>query len=289
MDITNIAKRARGRVLREAQNYTHYAESGWAELCWKLAASGFPLRINEQRLALLRNKEAGKRIFILANGPSLNRTDVDRLCGEVSIASNAIFLLFDKKQFRPTYYTIEDYLVAEDRRKEAASLKVGWKLFPEDVRKFIQPDERTIYVNFLRQYDGFPKFTEDFRRKVYWGGTVTFMNMQLDYYLGASQIYLIGFDHNYARPATEDAVQGPVITSAADDDVNHFDARYCGRGYRWHDPKVERMEEAYRIARSYFKAHGVQVFNATAGGRLEVFERVDFDSLFNNANSRSVP
>jgi hypothetical protein len=246
----------------------------------RLAALGMPLTSNERRLRSLGNRHKGRRIFILANGPSLNRTDVDRLCGEVSIASNAIFLLFDKKQFRPTYYTIEDYLVAEDRRKEASSLKGCWKLFPEDVRKFIQRDEHTIYVNFLRHYDGFPMFTDDFRRRVYWGGTVTFMNMQLAYYLGASQIYLVGFDHNYARPAAGDNVQGTVITSAANNDANHFDPRYFGSGYRWHDPKVERMEDAYRVAHSFFRAHGVEVFNATAGGKLEVFPRVDFDSLF---------
>lgn len=246
----------------------------------RLAALGVPLTVNERRLSSLRNRHKGKRIFILANGPSLHGTDVDRLCNEVSIASNAIFLLFDKKQFRPTYYTIEDYLVAEDRRNEASSMKGCWKLFPEDVRKFIQPDQHTIYINFLRHYDGFPKFSDNFQRKVNWGGTVTFMNMQLAYYLGASQIYLIGFDHNYARPATNDKVQGAVITSAANNDSNHFDPRYFGSGYRWHDPKVERMEEAYLTARRFFQAHGVEIFNATAGGKLEVFPRVDFDLLF---------
>lgn len=105
------------------------------------------------------------------------------------------------------------------------------------------------------------------------------MNMQLAHYLGASIIYLIGFDHNYVKPKAADRVDGPVITSATDDS-NHFDPRYFGAGYRWHDPKVERMEKAYRVAKDFFNAHGVQIFNATAGGKLEVFPRVNFDSLF---------
>ena len=272
-------RRLGSRVINKYRRTKKKAELAGAELRWKLCSLGLPISENERRQAALKNREAGKRIFILANGPSLNQTDVDRLCEEVTIASNAIFLLFDKKRFRPTYYTIEDYLVAEDRRHEASCLKGCWKLFPEDVRKFIPPDERTIYVNFLRQYEGFPKFTDDFRRRVYWGGTVTFMNMQLAYYLGASKIYLIGFDHNYAPPTTKDHVQGTVITSATSD-ANHFDSRYFGPGYRWHDPKVERMDEAYRVTRAYFEEHGVQVFNATAGGNLEVFQRVDFNSLF---------
>jgi hypothetical protein len=249
------------------------------ELPWVCAAAGWPLRTNEKRLRSLRHRETGKRIFILGGGPSLNRTDVDRLCNEVTIASNAIFLLFERKAFRPTYFTIEDSLMAQDRGREAAAKVNSWKIFPEDMRRFIPADERTCYVNFIRHYEGFPRFSDDFVRRVYWGGTVTFLNMQLAWFLGAARIYLIGFDHYYAPPRPNDRVQGSVITSAAED-VNHFDPRYFGPGYRWHDPQVERMEAAYRVAREFFAARGIPVFNATAGGRLEVFPRVDFDSLF---------
>ena len=105
------------------------------------------------------------------------------------------------------------------------------------------------------------------------------MNLQLAYYLGASKIYLIGFDHNYAPPSAQDNVKGSVITSAVAD-VNHFDARYFGAGYRWHDPNIERMERAYLCAKRFLDAKGVQVFNATHGGALEVFPRVDYDLLF---------
>jgi len=70
-----------------------------------------------------------------------------------------------------------------------------------------------------------------------------------------------------------------VITSAADD-PSHFDPRYFGAGYRWHDPQVERMEEGYRVAKEFYESRGLEICNATAGGHLEVFPRVSFDSLF---------
>jgi len=69
-----------------------------------------------------RDSAAGKRVFLLGNGPSLLQTDVDKLCREITIGSNSIFLLFDKRAFQPTYYTIEDRLVAEDRAAEANAL-----------------------------------------------------------------------------------------------------------------------------------------------------------------------
>jgi hypothetical protein len=127
----------------------------------------------------------------------------------------------------------------------------------------------------LREYPGFPRFSGEFDRVCYWGGTVTMLNLQLAHYLGCDPIYLIGFDHNYRVPAN---LESDVILSQADD-VNHFHPDYFGKGYRWHDPMVERMESAYRVAREFLEAHGVKVFNATAGGRLEVFERVRYDEV----------
>lgn len=267
------------RAVQSARALPSRLATQWPDVCYASAGKGLPLRSNERRLARLRGREEGKRIFILGNGPSLNRTNVDQLSGDVSIASNAIFLLFDKKRYRPTYYTIEDYLVAEDRHREAAALKGPWKIFPHDVRRFIPSDDHTIYINFLRDYEGYPRFSTDFRSHVYWGGTVTFLNLQLAYYLGASKVYMIGFDHAYAKPGPTDRVEGTVVTSGATD-PSHFDPRYFGAGYRWHDPQVERMEEAYRGAKTFYEARGLEIHNATAGGALEVFPRVDFDSLF---------
>lgn len=250
-----------------------------SEFLWMCSGLGLPIRENERRLSALRNREAGKRIFILGNGPSLLKTDVDKLCDEISIASNAVFLLFKEKRYRPTYYTIEDYLVAEDRAKEASALQGMRKIFPEDVRRYIPADRNTTYVNFIRDSKAPPRFSENCARVVYWGGTVTFLNLQLAAFLGASKIYLIGFDHNYASPSADDEVDGVVITSATRDQ-NHFDPRYFGPGYRWHDPRVDRMESSYRLAKNVLAARGIEIFNATAGGKLEVFERVEFDSLF---------
>ncbi|MBQ4379398.1 MAG: hypothetical protein II821_09430 [Treponema sp.] len=37
---------------------------------------------------------------------------------------------------------------------------------------------------------------------------------------------------------------------------------------------------AFFAAKRYADEHGVRILNATRGGKIEVFERVDFDSLF---------
>lgn len=36
----------------------------------------------------------------------------------------------------------------------------------------------------------------------------------------------------------------------------------------------------FEKAREYADGHGIKIYNATRGGKLEVFERVNFDKLF---------
>ena len=238
-----------------------------------------PITKNEQNRLKIKNIYEGERAFIIGNGPSLNKIDLNKLKSEVTIASNSIFLLFNETDFRPTFYTVEDTLVAEDRSKEINKLHGMYKIFPIDLKKYLIPDENTIYINFQRNYKNFPKFSSNFAKRVYWGGTVTFLNLQLAYYLGSREVYLVGIDHNYKQPSPADIVEGNVITSQTAD-INHFDPEYFGPGYRWHDPKVDRMEQAYIEAKRFYESHGGKIYNATVGGKLEVFPRIDFNKLF---------
>jgi hypothetical protein len=228
-------------------------------------------------LAELQGIHKGQRAFIIGNGPSLNRMDLRLLKNEVSIGSNGIFLAFEKMGFVPTYYTIEDPLVAADRAGEAANISGAQRVYPHDLAGVLGR-QSAIYVPFRRSYLGFPKFGEDLRRAAYWGGTVTAFNLQLAFHLGCDPVYLIGCDHNYVVKADVQK-DGSRFTSMSDD-PNHFDPSYFGKGYRWHDPNVDRMEQSYVVCRRHYESEDRQVFNATVGGRLEVFPRVQFEELF---------
>jgi hypothetical protein len=49
-----------------------------------------------------------------------------------------------------------------------------------------------------------------------------------------------------------------------------------------YNAQCDIIDSAYEAAERYAKEHGIKIFNATRGGRLETFERVDFDDLFKN-------
>lgn len=234
---------------------------------------------NIERLLSFRKKYQNRRCFILGNGPSLLKCDLSLLKNEITVASNANFLIWDSLEFIPSFLTVEDNLVAEDRSKELSEINSTVKIFPEDLLYCLKPDQNTIFVNFKRNYDDFPKFSEKFEEVVYWGGTVSYLNLQLAYFLGCTEIYLIGFDHSYQVP-DKSKISNFVITSD-NDDVNHIHPDYFGKGYRWHDPMLWRMEMAYEKAKDFFIKQNISIFNSTVGGSLEIFERKDYKDLFN--------
>lgn len=235
--------------------------------------------LDRQSLLRWKDRYRGRRVFIIGNGPSLSTTDLRPLKDEVTIASNGIFLMFERMGFLPTFYTVEDVLVAEDRAAVINGIRGTTKIFPEDLKHCLKRDPDTLYINFCRPgYLGFPKFSDRFEERVYWGGTVTFLNLQLAYYLGSREMYLVGVDHHYHQHTEDDSKAGSVITSGSMD-RNHFHPDYFGPGFRYHDPRVDRMEAAYRKAKEFLAQRGCAVFNATLGGRLEVFPRVSFAEI----------
>jgi hypothetical protein len=242
------------------------------------------LRPEIPELRALRDSGRGRRCFIIGNGPSLARTDLDPLAGEVSFAVNGIFLKFDELDFRPTYYVVEDGLVARDRAGVINGLGGMRKLFPKYLKPWLHPDPYTTYMNVIldyRDYRGFPEFSTNAARALWVGGTVTYINLQLAFYMGFDPVILIGVDCDYEVRADEVEVEenGVELTSTAAD-RNHFHPDYFGPGFRFHDPMVGRMIRAYEKTRAVFDAHGRRVWNATLGGKLETFERVDYASLF---------
>lgn len=242
------------------------------------------------RLRALREQFKGrKRCFLIGNGPSLNETDLAVLKDEVTFAVNGFFLKAADLEWKPTFYVVEDHLVAEDRAPWINEFKGPIKLFPAYLGYMFEPGEDTIFYNH-RPRKSYPHgfdFSLEADKITYTGCTVTFSMMQIAAYLGFEEIYLIGVDASYAIP--EDAKQskdyGVGVLDMKSDDPNHFDPDYFGKGFRWHDPQVDKMIEAYTEARRTLEGTGQMIYNAGIGGQLEVFERRPFHDLFPNARS----
>lgn len=263
--------------IRKNKNYLDHI--GYT-LRFRLTALGLILTENEKKLQSFKDKHKGERCFIIGNGPSLNELDLTLLKHETTFGVNGIYLNEEKMGFLPTYYVIEDYLIAEDRASEINELKGSIKFVPTLLDYVLKKDSNTVNFNAYMNYDDKefePFFSDNCLRRVGVGGSVTFMCLQLAFYMGFDEIYMIGFDHNYAKLEKTDS----SIIVTEENDQNHFTPNYYTKGERWHDPNVDRMEKGFTVARDYFLKNNRAVLNATYQGHLEVFKQIDYTSIFN--------
>jgi hypothetical protein len=197
--------------------------------------------------------------------------DLSPLKNEVTFGLNRIFLLFDQMGFSTTYYVAVNKLVVEQSVKEILEIPcpkfISW--WCRDIIPY------TKDMIFLRTSGAKTLFSYDITKPIWEGATVTYVAMQVAYYLGFHQVILIGVDHSYKIQGRPHEI---VISSG--DDLNHFHHAYFGKGFRWQLPDLETSEFAYRIAKWKFERSARQIVDATVGGKLQVFPKVDYDSLF---------
>ncbi|MFX0194960.1 MAG: 6-hydroxymethylpterin diphosphokinase MptE-like protein [Candidatus Hodarchaeota archaeon] len=231
-------------------------------------------RIQAHRLARFANRHQGERCFIIGNGPSLNRMDLRPLAREITFGLNRIYLLFDKIGFATTYYVSVNMLVLEQCAAEIQNLDttrfIGW-----DARRWFRARPDLLFIRSIGNL-GTPFFMRDIRQGVWEGATVTYVAMQIAYYMGFKRVILIGVDHNFVTTGLPHSI---VVSEGADRD--HFVPDYFGKGFRWQLPDLQTSELAYRLARGQFESSGREILDATVKGKLDVFPKVSFENCLN--------
>jgi len=225
-----------------------------------------------QRIKAFKDIHKGKRAFIIGNGPSLKQTNLSKLNNEFTFGLNRIYLLFPELGFSTTYFVSINDLVIEQCADEVAALPI-----PKFIAWHSQRHFKTFPGDMIFLYTTYtgPKFAHDMTRRIWEGATVTNVALQLAFYMGFLQVILIGVDHNFTSKG--DANKTVVSTG---DDPNHFSANYFGKGFRWQLPDLDTSEIGYKKARDAYSNAGREVLDATVGGKLTIFPKVDYNSLF---------
>jgi hypothetical protein len=273
----NLMQKIKNLTFEKIKKHSIYR---WRKALWrlgvlqsKLAWSFHPQAvISRRRLRSFKNKHQGKRCFIIGNGPSLKNTDLSLLKDEVTFGLNRIYLLFDEIGFETTYHVAVNKLVLEQTSEELSRLSipsfVSWD--SQDALKFRR---NMMYLRPVHLSG--PRFFKNIDDGIWEGATVTYVAMQIAFYMGFEKVILIGVDHSFetkGKPHTTVVSQG--------DDPNHFSPHYFGEGFRWQLPDLETSELAYRIADHVFTSSGRDIVDATVGGKLDIFTKVDYESLF---------
>ena len=231
-----------------------------------------------KNLRNLQGKYTNKRCFIIGNGPSLRAEDLERLKDEYTFAFNRIYYIFDQTSWRPSFYCTQDAKIAQSSAEEICDkITTPYVFAPINLKWYENVGIDTDFFFSPKQAgEKAPEFCEDIPHHIGVGNTVAYTAIQLAVYMGFSEIYLLGVDHSFQTYQDKD---GNIITDPNAKD--YFTDKYNQDKDQLFVPKLDVSTLSYMAAKVYADNHPVSIYNATRGGKLEVFPRVDFDSLFN--------
>lgn len=217
-------------------------------------------------MSQLRNAFDNERCIIIGNGPSLKKIDVELLKENWTIGTNRIYLLTEKTGFEPSFYCCVNPHVIDQFGQDIAQVR-SIKWVRDHRRDLVVDDGKTFYM----QSEPRISFVDDLSMlRWHEGWTVTFCAMQVAFFLGFSEVILVGVDHHFERSGEPNR-----LVKETESDSNHFDARYFGRGVEWQFPDLARSENSYRLAKRAFEKDGRRIYDATVDGHLTVFPKAD--------------
>ena len=224
------------------------------------------------------NKHSNERCFIVCAGPSLTYADLEKLQGELCFSMNTVVKVFKKTSWRPTYYILN--IDGRERLKEwidkahlpyvfTTDKKIRRQEWPIKPILFSSLPYRpyTILNPHTSTYQYKPKFSSNAFSFVYGGGTTAYKVIQIAVYMGFKEIYFVGCDCDYSG-ATAHFPDAEICT-----DEEILRANMLAK--RMH----ALMTNAHCSAKAYADKHGINIYNATRGGKLEVYERVNLDDV----------
>ena len=234
-----------------------------------------------KKLAAMKGAYAGRRCFLIGNGPSLRAEDLTKLHehGEVTFAFNRVYNIFDQMPWRPTFYISQDEKMLAGCMDVVDQLELENKLVPVQLKWYynIQIHD-AVYFNMNWQQKENPldfEFSDEIAKEIFCASTGMYTAAQLAAYMGFSEIDLIGVDHHFRTTVNN---KGEIVI---DDKVkDYFTDKYNEDKDKLYIPNTEKSTLTYVAMKRHCDQRGIRVYNATRGGKLEVFPRVEFDSLF---------
>lgn len=222
-----------------------------------------------ERLKTLRGKYFGERCFIICTGPSLAQSDLNKLSGEYTFGMNSICKL---KDWKPSFYGIQDSDVYEKMAEDVKRLSkeiptfISTTIFKSD-KNYFEGNDNVFYMpiycadHLIHPISERFEFSKDCYDRVHDGYSIAMSLIQIAYYMGFREIYLIGADCNYDFPNGK----------------NHFIEH--GTAIPQQEYAGIRLIKMYEKIKEFAEANDLKIYNATRGGSLEVFERVNLDEI----------
>ena len=222
----------------------------------------FYYNIVDNWLRQLHNKHITERCFIIGTGPSLKQTNLSLIKDEILFGVNNLFMGFHDFDIKPQYWCVADAKIFDKYSYNLLYLDTtlfltdgAGQLFLHNMKKYPKNSNAPFVLRPLSDMKTTKEFSTDIIKGVN-GGMVTLSCLQIAYYLGFKEVYLLGCDCSSKG--------------------KHYDNK---ADVKSKDDYWEHFFKLYDVCKKVYEADGRKIYNATVGGNLEVFERIRLENL----------
>lgn len=210
-----------------------------------------------------------KIALLLANGPSLSKTEFDRINPEIDIyGMNRVYIdeTINKKlkglfvvnrlvlrQFMGDFKNL-DYPVITSASNYLSTRK----------SKFVVLDSNLLGAGFSSEIKG--RFNPS--------STVTYFGLQYLFAIGYEKVFIVGLDHNFGNQTSVNK------TEVVKEDNSHFRKDYFPKGIKWETPDLYGSEYWYKRARLEYESAQKEVIDITIDGKCNVFDKGNIQDIY---------
>ncbi len=256
-----------------------------------------PIRALTSRNSDLKDRHRGSRIFILCNGPSVKKQNIRPLKDELVISVSSGYLHPDYAEIAPAYHCVPQITYGLTTRQDA----IAWfremhgrlgnaTLFLSDTEEPLVREEGLFHGRDVRyvRLEGF--FSDlplgaipDVTAAIPGVQSVPILALMLAMYMGGDQLYLLGTDHDHFRTGEYKYFYEPTVLKGKDPSVD--DKGKLRGGWFVEFSALAVLWSQYRSLKQIAIANGIEIFNATHGGELDEFPRVELKQVFDNRSN----
>jgi len=251
----------------------------------------------------LEGKYKNRRCFVIGNGGSINSQDLSKLKNEITIVSNSFFKHPSLNSWQPTYYCIVDSIHFSEIEFTSSffseltqSVKTTNFCFPVVNKEII---DTLMVLNSFKKYFFFfhNSLAETSIRELNLDKpipgvqSVSQFEIMLAIYMGCSPIYLMGMDHDWLKYEPNMDNERSYQHFYSDQTVDNYAKRKYNYSFSYKTDLVNilRLWEGYENLLSLSVKEDIKILNATKGGYLDVFERIDYEKIFKNDQYNVIP
>ena len=244
--------------------------------------------------SVFKNKHKNERCFILCNGPSVNGQNLIPLKEEIVFSVSGGFQHEDYLEIKPNYHCVPAIsydVLAKDNLihwfKEMDKYLGDAELFANYTEKSffkeenLFTDKKVNYICSGRSFESYKLTEVDLTKVLPAVQSVPIMALLIAIYMGFSEIYLLGTDHDclssgeykYSYEGINIVESGNVVNKQGVIESDFY-------------PQVVATKilwENYMYIKRIADFNNIKIYNATNGGMLDVFERVKYEEVVGSA------